>query len=52
MIPNKFLTIGLFQGKIQPGNVDANLEKIIEQLNIAEARGIDILCMPTVKSKL
>ena len=46
MVFNKFLSVGVFQGKIQTGNANANFEKTIEQLNLAETRGIDILCMP------
>jgi predicted amidohydrolase len=43
---SKKLSIAVFQGKIQYRNLNANLEKTIEQLTIAEARGVDILCMP------
>ncbi|WP_419421414.1 carbon-nitrogen hydrolase family protein (plasmid) [Legionella sp. D16C41] len=43
---NKFLSIAVFQGEIQPGDFNTNLEKTIQQLDIAEARNIDILCMP------
>lgn len=42
---NEMISISVFQGKIQD-DANANLEKTIEQLTIAESRGIDILCMP------
>jgi predicted amidohydrolase len=45
LVKNK-LSIAVFQGKINLGNYELNLDKTIEQLNIAESKGIDILCMP------
>ncbi|MBA3535947.1 MAG: carbon-nitrogen hydrolase family protein [Tatlockia sp.] len=46
MTVNESISIAVFQGEIKQGNSSANLEKTIEQLFIAESRGIDILCMP------
>lgn len=46
MLVNKFLSIAVFQGEINQGDANTNLEKTIEQLSRANSRGIDILCMP------
>jgi len=40
------ITIAVYQGKILQGNAIENLNKTIQQLEIAESKGVDILCMP------
>ncbi len=40
------LSVAAFQGKMKQGDTKYNFDKVIQQLEIAEAKGIDILCMP------
>ncbi len=41
-----YLQIAAFQGHIQEGNSNVNLDKVLEQTELAEKRSIDILCFP------
>lgn len=43
---NTYLQVAAFQGHIHEGNSKVNLDKILEQTELAEKRGIDILCFP------
>jgi predicted amidohydrolase len=41
-----YLQVDAFQGPIHESYSKVNLEKILEQTELAEKRGIDILCFP------
>jgi predicted amidohydrolase len=43
---NNFLQVAAFQGHIKEGNVETNLNKVIEITELAEKRGVDILTFP------
>jgi predicted amidohydrolase len=42
----KFFTVAAYQGPHHPGNIAHNLNQILEQLSLAQSRGVDVLCMP------
>lgn len=46
MTNNSLFTVAAFQGSIKQGDLQANLDKILQQLELAESKGVDILCMP------
>jgi len=46
MTNNQFFTVAAFQGPIKQGNVQCNLDKTVQQLELAESKGVDVLCMP------
>ena len=41
-----YLKVAAFQGHIKQGNAKYNLNTTLQQLEIAESQGADILCMP------
>ena len=41
-----YFKVAAFQGHIKQGNAKYNLNTTLQQLEIAESQGIDILCMP------
>ena len=41
-----FFSVGAFQGAIKQGDVASNLNNTLKQLEIAESKGVDVLCMP------
>ncbi len=42
----EYLQVAAFQGHIHEGNSRINLDKVLEQTELADKRGIDILCFP------
>lgn len=42
----QYLTVAAFQGPIQEGKPEANLEKVLEITALAEKRDVDLLCFP------
>jgi predicted amidohydrolase len=46
MNPNDFLTVAAYQGGIIEKDIDTNLLKAIKVTQIAEERGVEILCFP------
>lgn len=46
MTDNKFFTVAAFQGPIKQGGLQYNLDKTLQQLELAESKGVDVLCMP------
>jgi len=46
MANNSDFTVAAFQGFIKQGNTQANLDKTLQQLELAESKGVDVLCMP------
>ena len=46
MPSSNYFKVAAFQGQIQQGNTQYNLDKTIEQLELAESCDVDVLCMP------
>lgn len=46
MVNKNCFTVAAFQGSIKEGDIQANLDKTLQQLELAESKGVDILCMP------
>lgn len=44
--PNEYLTVAAYQGSIKEKNPESNLDTVIQLLEEAETRHIDILCLP------
>ena len=42
----KFFTVSAYQGPHRPGDIAYNLDQTLEQLRLAQSRGVDVLCMP------
>lgn len=42
----KYIIVAAFQGKLKQGDIQYNLNKTLQQLELAEAKDVDILCMP------
>ncbi len=43
---NNFFQVAAFQGYIKEGDVETNLNKVIEITGLAEKKGVDILTFP------
>lgn len=46
MTNNQFFTVATFQGAIKQGDIHYNLDKTLQQLELAESKQVDVLCMP------